>query len=205
MRLRKRWIAILFVALSSWAFGQKTTSVGIPTADFNFASAAQLKTEWCWAASVQMILNWYHVPVSQTDVVGRIYGRPIDAAASEDAITLALSGTAYDRSHKKVLLHAKRIRGVPPTDLLVNELSEEHPVLLTFRSTRTMLHAVVLTSAEYERNKDGRIHVTSLTFRDPNPSIKGRKPAVAIRLTGAELARFVRSISSYYLVSVKTA
>ncbi|ABF41583.1 hypothetical protein Acid345_2582 [Candidatus Koribacter versatilis Ellin345] len=201
--MRLKWIALVALALSAWAGAQKTTAVGIPSADFNFASAVQLKTDWCWAASVQMVLNWYHIPVKQTDVVGRIYGKPVDKAASEDEITVALSGTAYDRDHHKVLLRAKRIRGVPPTDLLVDELERQRPVLLTIRSTRTMLHAVVLTSAEYEVNKEGHIHVTSLTYRDPNPSIKSRKPATAIQLSGAELGHFVRSISSYYLVSMK--
>src|SRR4051812_45564163 len=111
MRLRMKWIAIAVLALANWAHAQKTTTVGIPTASFNFASAAQLRTEWCWAASVQMILNWYNIPVKQSDVVGRIYGRPVDAAASEDAITVALSGTAYDRTKNKVHLQATRMRG----------------------------------------------------------------------------------------------
>jgi len=204
MRLRTKWIAIVVATLSGWVSAQ-TTSVGIPTANFNFVSAAQLKNEWCWAASVQMVLNWYNIPITQSDVVDRIYGKPVDEAASEDAIAVALSGAELDRDHQKVLVRAKRIRGAPPTQLLVEELSQQHPVLITVRSSQTTLHAVVLTSAEYERTAQGHIHVTSLTLRDPNPNIKGRRTASAIRIADDELGRFARTIISYYMVSVKRA
>ncbi len=194
---------LFLVLVTVSAVAQKTMTVGIPTAEFNFASAAQMRTEWCWAASIQMILNWYNVPVRQADVVDRIYGRTIDAAASEDAITKALTGTAYDRTQRKVHLSAHRYRGVPPSNWLLDELGRQHPVLVTFRSSKTMLHAVVLTSAEYETQRDGRVHITALTFRDPSPTIRGRKAAGAVRISGQQLARFVRSVSSYYEVSVR--
>ena len=203
MPLRAPWIAAVVLAASSWGAAQKTVTVGIPTADFNFVSAAQLRTEWCWAASIQMVLNWYGVPVKQSDVVGRIYGRTVDRAATEDAMARALRGTAYNRKHEKVRLYAERRQGIPPTGFLLDELGNRHPLLITFHSTRTMLHAVVITSAEYERNERGGVHVTALTFRDPNPTIKGRHPAGAIRLTGTELGKFANSISSYYVVDVE--
>ncbi len=193
---------LLLVGLSAFAFGQKSVTVGIPTAQFNFVSAAQLHTDWCWAASVQMVLNWYNIPVKQSDVVNRIFGKPVDATVSEDAIAVALSGTAWDRRNREVHMHAERERGTPGSNLLVSELSARHPMLITFRSAKTMLHAVVLTGAEYVRTPQGP-QLTALTFRDPNPNFKDRHTAEAFRVTGAELQRFLRSISSYYLFTVQ--
>jgi Papain-like cysteine protease AvrRpt2 len=192
---------LLLGALS--ALGQKPVTVGIPTAQFNFVSATQLHADWCWAASVQMVLNWYNIPVQQSDVVKRIYGRLVDAAASEDEIAVALSGTAYDRRNHMVHLVSAWWRGVPSAGLMVTELGEKHPLLVTFHSTRTMLHAVVLTSAEYFTDAQG-IHLTALTFRDPNPTFQERRTAESYRVTGAEMQRFLRAISSYYLVSVQS-
>ena len=195
--------AALFVALAGIAAAQTPVTVGIPTAQFNFASAAQLQTEWCWAASVQMVLNWYNVPVKQVDVVERIYGKPIDEAATEDAIRVALSGTAYDRKGHKVTMHADRRLGAPSAQLLISQMNEQRPMLITVHSTKKMLHAVVLTSAEYVGSgKDA--HITALTFRDPNPVFKDRRAARTIRLTGPQLARFARTISSYYLLTIKS-
>lgn len=195
--------AAVLMLLTGLAGAQKAVTVGIPIAQFNFVSATQLHADWCWAASVQMVLNWYNIPVKQTDVVNRIYGKTVDAAASENAIAVALSGTAYDRRHREVHLHADRRRGAPPSNLLVQELSGRHPMLITFRSTRTMLHAVVLTSAEYVQTEQGP-QIRALTFRDPSPGFRQRHVAETFRVTGNDLARFLRSISSYYLFSLQS-
>lgn len=194
--------ALVIVALVVLAPAQKTISVGIPTAQFNFVSAAQLQNEWCWAAAVQMVLNWYHLPITQSEVVERIYGRPVDAAVSEDVITQALSGVGRDRAGNLLQVRALRKQGIPPGGLLVGEMERERPMLVTIHSSQSMLHAMVITSAEYKRTKNG-VFISALIVRDPNPVFKNRRPALALRLTGANLGRFVRSISSYYLVSVK--
>jgi hypothetical protein len=203
MRLRSIWTSALVFALCGLARAQTPVTVGIPTAQFNFVSAAQLQTEWCWAASIQMILNWYNIPIKQSDVVTRIYGKTVDSAASENAIRVALSGTAYDRKGRKVSLHTERKHGVPPTQLLIDQLSSRRPMLVTFHSTPTMLHAVVLTSAEYVKDDKG-IRLTALTVRDPNPAFKGRHAAATIRVSGEKLDQLLRAMSSYYLVTVKS-
>ncbi|HEY3928295.1 MAG TPA: papain-like cysteine protease family protein [Candidatus Koribacter sp.] len=184
------------------AEADRPIEVGIPTTKFNFVSATQMQTEWCWAASVQMVLNWYDIPIKQSQVVKRIYGKTVDEAASENAIAVAMNGTAVDRKGRKVVLRTVRYTGIPSTNLLVSEMQQQHPMLITFRSSKTMLHAVVLTSAEYTQTEQG-IHVTSLTFRDPNPTFHDRYEAGAIRITGEKLTEFVKAISSYYLVSRK--
>lgn len=204
MRRRLIWPTILVLGLNALAFASaaKPVTVGIPTSQFNFVAATQMQTEWCWAASVQMILNWYNVPVKQSDVVNRIYHKTVDAAATEDSITVALSGTAYDRRARKVWLHAERRRGTPTVNELTSELSLRHPMLLTVHSTPRMLHAVVVTSIETIESGQGRT-ITAITFRDPKPNLRGRHTAGTIRVSGPEVTRFLRSISSYYLVSVK--
>ena len=198
------WSAILAFAGASTLLAEpaKPTVVGIPTAQFNFVSAAQLKTEWCWAASVQMVLNWYNIPVTQADVVNRIYHKTDDLAASENQITRALSGIAYDRRGRRLQVSAIRETGIPSPTLVIGQLSREHPMLLTVHSEHRMLHAVVLTSAEYVTTGTG-IHVNSLTIRDPSPTFRERRSAATLRLSGEELKHFVERISSYYVVTIK--
>ena len=202
----RRLFSTAFVALvgvsTLLAEPAKPTVVGIPTAQFNFVSAAQLKTEWCWAASVQMVLNWYNIPVTQADVVNRIYHKTDDLAASENQITTALSGIAYDRHGHKLHVSATRETGIPSPDLVIGQLSREHPMLLTVHSEHRMLHAVVLTSAEYVSTSHG-IHVNSLTIRDPSPTFRDRHSAATLRLSGEELKHFVQRISSYYVVNIR--
>jgi len=194
--------AVLFGCAPLLAESSRPIEVGIPTTAFNFVSATQMQTEWCWAASVQMVLNWYDIPVKQSQVVERVYGKTVDAAASENEIASAMNGIALDRRGRKVHLHTVRYTGIPAVSVLVSEMQQKHPLLITFRSSKKMLHAVVLTSAEYTQTEQG-IHVTSLTFRDPNPTFHDRYEAGAIRVSGEKLNEFVQSISSYYLVSLK--
>jgi hypothetical protein len=75
-------------------------------------------------------------------------------------------------------------------------------MLITVHADRKMLHAVVLTSAEYVTTDHG-LHITALTLRDPNPIFPEKHSAAALRLTGEELRHFVEKISSYYILSVK--
>jgi hypothetical protein len=205
MRLKTLWASALFFGSISGALAvaPQPTTVGIPTSQFNFVAATQLRTEWCWAASIQMVLNWYNVPVKQADVVNRIYHRTTDLAATEDAMTLALSGTAYDRRGRKVFLHAERQQGAPSASLLIREMRDRHPMLVTVHSSRRMLHALVITSVDTVSDKTGQT-ITAITFRDPRPTIRGRHAAGTVRVTGERLQRFLRTISSYYLVTVRT-
>lgn len=204
MMRRFFWMAIVALVGAGTLLAEpgKPTVVGIPTAQFNFVSAAQMKTEWCWAASVQMVLNWYKIPVTQADVVNRIYHKTDDLAASENQITRALSGIAYDRRGHKLQVSAVRETGIPSPSLLISQLSREHPMLLTVHSEHRMLHAVVLTSAEYVTTGTG-IHVNSLTIRDPSPTFRERRGAATLRLSGEQLKHFVERISSYYVVTVR--
>ena len=56
-----------------------TLTVGIPTETFNFVASTQRSTNWCWAASIQMTLNYYGVAITQEEIVARTYGtdRPV--------------------------------------------------------------------------------------------------------------------------------
>jgi hypothetical protein len=205
MRRNTLWAAALFFGSTFAAFAvtPQPATVGIPTSQFNFVAATQLRTEWCWAASIQMVLNWYNVPVKQADVVNRIYHKTTDVAATEDAMTLALSGTAYDRRGHKVFLHTERQQGTPSATLLISEMQNRRPMLVTVRSAHRMLHALVITSVDTIPDKTGQT-ITAITFRDPRPTIRGRHAAGTFRVSGEQLQRFLHTISSYYLVTVRT-
>jgi hypothetical protein len=68
-------LALVLALPCAAQYGPAPTYVGIPS--FMFTPAAQQQDEWCWAASIQMILNWYHIPVTQEMIVNQIKGAPI--------------------------------------------------------------------------------------------------------------------------------
>ncbi len=192
--------AILLIGLTSESPGTVPISIGIPAARFQSVAASQAKDEWCWAASIQMVLNWHGVAVKQKDVVQRIYGKTIDAAATEGAVTEALSGTAYTRSGQQVNIYSAYRRGAPDPNVLMREMGKQHPILITFRTGKNRLHAVVITAAEYLPTRSGPV-VTSLLIRDPSPT-RRHPGGEMIRVSGQNLIRFLPKINSYWLVEV---
>ncbi len=193
-------IAILLLGFASGSSAAPPISIGIPPAQFKVVAASQAKDEWCWAASIQMVLNWYGVAVKQKDVVQRIYGKTVNAAATESAVTEALSGTAYTRSGRQVTIYSAYRRGAPDPDVLMREMGKRHPILITFRTGKNRLHAVVITGAEYLPARRGPV-VTSLLIRDPSPT-RRHPGGEMIRVSGQNLIRFLPKINSYWLVEV---
>lgn len=71
-----KFIVTIFLALSigQTAMSQQATYVGIPSEKFNFFVSSQRNSNWCWAASLQMIFNYYNVNITQEQIVERSYG-----------------------------------------------------------------------------------------------------------------------------------
>lgn len=74
---------------------------GVPSDQFEFFAAPSLagrqrQSNWCWAASIQMLLNYHGLFVAQEQIVQRIYGAQVDYPAQPAQILAALSGWAPD-------------------------------------------------------------------------------------------------------------
>lgn len=52
----------------------------------------QYKDNWCWAACVQMVLDYYGVSVSQSRIAERVYGGNYDITANKYDIISTLNG-----------------------------------------------------------------------------------------------------------------
>src|ERR1700728_4718200 len=65
-------LALVLALPCAAQYGPAPTYVGIPS--IIFTPAAQQQDEWCWAASIQMILSYYHIPVTQEMIVNQIKG-----------------------------------------------------------------------------------------------------------------------------------
>jgi hypothetical protein len=127
--LRITVIAVLVIsAIQSYA----QQYVGIRTADFNFYAAAQQQNEWCWAASIQMILNYYGIPATQQEIVTRTYGIPVDQPGSDAAINAALNGWGRAVEGQIRTIHSASGQGLPSPGVLLNELNQQHPILIAF-------------------------------------------------------------------------
>ena len=202
MSMKIKCIASCFSLLvAASAHSQNLISVGIPSASFNFVASSQKQTEWCWAASTQMILQWLGFDVDQGEVVSKVKGALINQGASDADINTALNAVAVQRTGQPAVIHSLFASGPPPASVLVNELGHQHPILLSFKSGPYSSHAVVITGARYYQTRSGPV-VTSLIIRDPWPTQENIRNAGRVELAGPTLANFLPNVLKNWIVWV---
>jgi hypothetical protein len=195
-------LALVLALPCAAQYGPAPTYVGIPS--FMFTPAAQQQDEWCWAASIQMILNWYHIPVTQEMIVNQIKGGLFDAGGTDEEISRGLSTLASGADHRIHEIRSSTAQGPPPVPFLISELGQGHPILLTFATGPNSGHAVVITAASYVLTPMGP-YIKSLVIRDPYPSPQNVQTMGRIEIGEQALVAFLPLVSRYWLVSVSLA
>ncbi len=154
-------------------------SCGVPTNEFEYIRAntvnegLQVQSNWCWAACVQMVLNYHGLLVTQMDVVTKIYGSPyVNQAANEPQILAALSGWAPDVSGRYSSIHA--YGGNTSVQEIINRLSGKWPLIVGLANPNGGIgHAYVLTAIYYTKRYDAYGNAVAVpdkvVLRDPWP------------------------------------
>lgn len=175
-------MALLTVASVSWAdvdsIGPNLFVAGVPSSQFEFFAAPaeggrQRQSNWCWAASVQMVLNYHGLFVTQEQIVQRIYGAQVDLPAQPAAILAALSGWAPDARGRFSVIHA-----TPYTfsgAQIVRDLAMRWPLIAGLRNPNGGGHAVVVTAVRYSVDRWNNPVFQSVVIRDPWPGNPSRQ------------------------------
>jgi hypothetical protein len=182
-------------------------TVGIPEPMMNFFAATQIGSQWCWAASIQMVLQRYGVHISQQRIAARSYGtdqfgRPPDWPGSWQVITANLNNWDLDEATgTPYRVGCQFGLGPPPPMVLLTELSFGFPLILAYRSGPSSGHAVVITGASFYPTPMGP-NIVAVTVRDSWPSpeniaTRGRREYPA--------AQFAQVMQSYWIVRVQRA
>lgn len=176
---------------------------GIPSDRMNYFYSEQRRTQWCWAAAIQMVMNYYGVAISQETIVRRSYGSdPFgnlpDWAGSLPIITANLNNWGIDDRGRRYMVTASFGLGAPAPALLLNELSQGHPVIIGYATSFSGGHAVVCTAANYTNSIYGPI-INTIVVRDPWPSPENRLNGGRVEYPGLQLAS---RITGYWIIRV---
>lgn len=126
---------------------------GLPQATIDAMAQAQRASQWCWAASISMVLRAWGVDVPQEQIVRAHFGAAADIPVPGDTITGLLNRTWRDRAGRAVEVEADAVpagQARLSAPEVLDDLDEGHPLVLVLPR-----HAVVLVRLEYERTVSG--------------------------------------------------
>jgi hypothetical protein len=166
-------VVMLVSVRPAYTQDQQLYTVGIHSEVFNYFASPQHNSNWCWAASLQMIFNYYGINITQEQIVARSYGVDPNGTLPDwtgnwQVITANLNNWSVDNNGRQYMVRAVFNQGPPDPLYLVRELAAGHPVLIGYQSGPNSGHAVVITACSYMQTYYGPI-IQSVVVRDPWP------------------------------------
>ena len=152
-------------------------AAGIPSNEFEYFAAPQTnghqhQSNWCWAACVQMVLNYRGVAVTQEQVVQRIFGgAEPNIPGQPNQILPALSGWAVTANGQPVILRSSPFAF--DGSEIVRDLAERWPIIVGVNMGNSG-HAYVMTAVTYAVDPWNRPIFQTVVLRDPWPGNPSR-------------------------------
>lgn len=183
-RLAAWWMACLLLLVGSSPVLAERAQIGpghfvagVPTDQFiHFAApeggGRQRMHNWCWAACIQMVLNYHGVYVKQEEIVQRIFGALVDAPANPQQILGALQGWAPDArgGYSEILADS---RNLDPLSV-IQDLEYRWPLIVGLSGPGNTGHAYVLTAVQFQVDQMNQPYIYRYVLRDPYPTKQSR-------------------------------
>jgi len=120
-----------------------------------------------------MVLNYRGVPVTQEQVVQRIFGGTVpNVAGQPNQILQALSGWAFTVDGRRVMLRSSPFAFDGAE--IVRDLAERWPIVVGIKTSETSGHAYVLTAVTYRVDFRNQPIFLTAVLRDPWPGNQSR-------------------------------
>jgi len=166
------------------AHGHQLCTVGISSFEIQKAVQRQYMSEWCWAACISMIFDYYEHPVSQERIVREAYGGIVDVPGSPQAILRSLNRRWIDDNKKEFKVVADSFTANYLT--AIEDLKDDEPQLIG-----ALGHTVVLTAMTYYITPNGP-DVVSAIVRDPWPDSPSRREMTRAEWYNVDFAARIR-------------
>lgn len=192
--LNRRTLIATAVATALSAFSGGATAEPIGIAGFSNVAKKQLTPVWCWAAVLQMLLNYRGIQWTQTDIVNAIKGNVSIATASDLEISLFLNSWGFNYNGRPWQSRASFSVGSPSPELTVKEFRAKRPIILKFRISPQLDHVVIAYVANVVPKPGGPDQFRSLFYIDP-------ADGEIHMMTGKD---YVEKVVGYWLVDIRS-
>jgi len=179
-------------------------SVGIDSEIMNHFVHTQLRDQLCWAASIQTVLKYYGIIVSQQDIVLRTFPRLPNGflpnrPANSQTIHNHLNNWEYIVGGVTFVVKAEFGEGAPPPRLLITELHAERPIIAAYHTGPNTGHAVVVTAIDFTA-LNNEVTVRKIVVRDPSADEANKQRLGRIEYGGRD---FASEMVGYWIVRVQ--
>lgn len=161
-----------------YQIGPNLFIAGIPTNEFRYWAAPeqmgrQRMQNWCWAACLQMVLNFHGKVISQEAIVSQMFGSRIDAPASLQEVAVLAENYLKDQFGRYLFIHPSTRNITGP--IIVEDLMNRRPLIVGMFDGNVVGHAYVLTAVTYSVDSRNLPIFHSVTLRDPWPGNPSRQ------------------------------
>lgn len=202
MKQKFYYCLALCLCLGASVQAQKLRYEGVSSKKMNYTASTQNNTQWCWAASIQMVLRYYGVYVNQEQIVKRSFGvapngKLPNRTASPELITANLNKWGVDNRGQRYRVQATWGRHAPHPDMLIKEMKADRPVIIGYEGEDGG-HAVVITAVGIANTNRGPA-IEEIVVRDPWPSRRNVRRKGRVVYPGIDLAN---RIGDYWFIRV---
>jgi len=180
----KRTILILnltfLISLSAFSQGRifqidgaNDFAAAVKTEKFKFHAAFQSEDNWCWAACIQMVLDYQGLYVDQCPIVKKAFktssciNRPADCYTIEDGVD------GWSVNNRRI---SGEVVFSPSAYELIDQLAYRNPVIIGLNMPgQNIGHAYVLTAIFFSYDSNNRKVPYKVVLRDPWPENQSRQ------------------------------
>lgn len=166
MQMKALRAVFTIIAISVLSLTQSSRAEIAYADGFEFFKARQKTPVWCWAACIQMMLNYKSVEWRQEDIVTAVKGYLKSETASDGEIAQFLNQWGFDYDGAPWASRCAYYRGAPRPDWLVSELAQDRPLIVSYQTGPRMGHVVVLHQVDFTPTDFGPV-VNSVRIYDP--------------------------------------
>lgn len=162
----------LRISAFSYGYYSQIQHLGINNEKMSTVFSPQKNTNWCWAANVQMIFNYFGFHKDQQSIVRSVYGSDKDGTlpdyrASDGQITQLLKASDIDNDGNVCSIVPNYNGGFPADSVIVNNLNLQCPIVFAYYNVPKIGHVCLLTGINYVIDVNGKMEILDLVLADP--------------------------------------
>ena len=200
-------ISLIFI--SSLSYGQSHTGgviyrdlntgqlcAAVKTEYFVDSAATQQNENWCWAACIEMVLDYQGVYLTQSDIVTNIFGFPLDRPADANTIVKAVNAVPELRAYSESPSTKSKYS-------FVDDLAKKYPLIIGLHMPGQQIgHAYVMTGICFSTNDTGtEVYPHKVILRNPWPKNSNQSEADREELAWNDFINRVHTIVHIYPIN----